>query len=642
MSDQTYTVRTVYTVESKGAQSSIDRLGSLLGRIGGVLDRLKSMLLGLAGIFAAAFIGGAVAAGVLLHRLTEVGGQAETTRLALAGMINAQMFSSSATPLGNFPEALGASDALIQRMRDHARALPGTFADLQAVMQGSLSGGIQAGQSLAAIEGQAARFMAVTKSLGIDAEQAGRDMTLMMEGRAGAQVASFARLRPLIGKTAQEFNQLTPLQRWQAIGRALQGFTPMVDAYEHSWDAVSSTTEDHLASLFRVGTTPLFEAARTALASLNGWIERNQTQLEAMARLVGGVLTRAFQELVAQVRRLDPLLQRMAAGPFFRTLRDRMEGFARGEALPTEGMGARVSNAASGAFSAVSQYVPSVAMLVAFAEELGRSEQNLAALRQAGEGLLSALLSLDQAVVGITMALGSLVGVFHAGAMPGLAALVGDIGAVVTGIANVLGPWIASVVAILSPLFGWLGRFIGAVGSIVGSILRLIAVLTLLPFRNMLPGLNFFRERIASASAVLSRIGDQLMGPIEMVASALRRLVSWIEHLPGMNGMLSGEGPGTPTPLRVNLTPDPVAQGDGWGGLPREGGFDPAGAQRFARLFRRPNATPSSNVNVTNHVTVHQTIEQAEDPDRVLIATREGVLDALLHPIESTGALITR
>jgi hypothetical protein len=643
MADTTYNVKTVYSTDTRGAESGIDRLGGMFDRIGKLLGGLKSLLFGLPTLIVAAFATGAI--GAFLGRVMAVGGAAETTRLAIAGMVNAQMFATAAQPLGDLGQALGATDAIIQRMRVHAQTLPGTFDELRTVFQGSLSGGIAAGRNLLQIEAQAARFMAVTKTLGVDAEQAGRDMTLMMEGRAGAQVASFARLRPLIGKTAQQFNAMSAPERWQAIERALAGFGPMIDAYETSWDAVSSTTKDHLEALLRTGSAPLFDEAKRALQEVNAWLERNHDKVEAFARTVGRGLAEAFSRVVEVVKELGPLLARMAATPLGRGLSGALSGLASGAPLSSVatlsgGPAGGVSAAAVGTGAGLALGVPALglvfAALLEFATHTKAVDVVLASLADSGRSVLALTPDVARgAELATTGAGGAAAGVLP-GVFSGLSVVVQTAVDYFHTLLGVLDPYIVMVGAFLAPVFALLGRVGAALGGALGGFLRVNGMLVMFLIRSLLPVF----ERVAGVLAsVFSAVLRGVAWFLEGIASAFAQLVTLLNRIPGMRL----ESPRGLSPTGLSLSGGDAPDGDGFH-QPTLMGFDRRQADAFAALFRRATGTTPArgDTHVTNHVQVHQTIEQADDPDRVLLATREAVLQAMLHPVQSSSAGVER
>jgi hypothetical protein len=644
MADTTYNVKTVYTADTHQAASGLDRLGGMFDRIGKLLSGLKSILFGLPTLIVAAFATGAI--GAFLGRVMEVGGAAETTRLSIAGMVNAQMFATAAQPLGDLDAALLGTDAIVQRMRVHAQRLPGTFDELRTVFQGSLSGGIAAGRNLLQIEAQAARFMAVTKTLGVDSEQAGRDMTLMMEGRAGAQVASFSRLRPLIGKTAQEFNAMSAPQRWEAITRALAGFGPMIDAYEHSWDAVSSTTKDHLEGLLRVGSAPLFDEAKQALRDLNGWLERNHDRVEAFARTVGRGLAEAFSRVVEIAKERGPVLARLGQSPLLRRLAGAAAGLASGASLgsvasTSRGADGRATAVAAGAGVGLALGVPALglafAALLEFATHTKAVDVVLASLAASGHAVLALAPDAQRGVELASTGAGSAAASVLPGAFSGLAVVVQTAVDYFHTLMRVLDPYIVMLGSYLAPVFASLGRVGAALGGSLGGFLRILAMLVVFNLRTLLPVF----ERVAGVLAsVLDAVLRALAWFLEHLSAVFNKLIELLNRIPGVRL----ESPGGLAAPGLSLSGGDAPDGDGFHRLEGMMGFDRRQSDALGVLLRRSTGvTPArGDTHVTNHVQVHQTIEQADDPDRVLIATREAVIQAMLHPVQSASAGVER
>lgn len=288
MADQVYRVRTVYDVEVGDARASARALRGDLDDVGQSAQRTKGMLGQLGGILGG--LGAVMALRAAVRDVIDLGSAAEGTRIALAGMIQA------GGAAGDIDSGLSLADDLIQRMREHARVLPGTFEDLKNVLHGGLLGGLAAGKSLVDVEKVSADVMAVSKVLGIQSDQAGREFAMMMEGRAGQHVALFARLRQQIGLTAEEFNALSARDRWDRITNALKGYGDAIAKYQSTWDAVSSTSADYFAEVRREAEGATFRGLTSALAEVNAWYEKNRVVILNTARDLGGKLASAVKE----------------------------------------------------------------------------------------------------------------------------------------------------------------------------------------------------------------------------------------------------------------------------------------------------------------------------------------------------------
>lgn len=312
MSDTVYRVITRYEADTAGAEQKVGTMASRIGSTianaaGGVASIFDRAVVAVGRMAAAAAVAAGVAGvGALYHGVVQLNAQAEETGIAIAGMLNA----GGATR--NFEAAMRLSDSLILRMREHARDLPGEFEDLQNLFQGGLMGGLNAGKSTTEIEALSSRMMAVTQALRIDSQQAGRDFAMMLEGRAGAQVATFTRLRGQIGLTAEQFNALSASERFDRISRALNGFDPMIRRFGSSWAAVSSTFKDTLTTFLRTATAPLFDRARDGLSSVNDWLEHNRDKVQRIASIISDRLVRGFDTLVERGRQLYDFLRNLS------------------------------------------------------------------------------------------------------------------------------------------------------------------------------------------------------------------------------------------------------------------------------------------------------------------------------------------
>jgi hypothetical protein len=296
LSDTVYNVSVVYKLTDSGAPQKVDKLAdsfkslsSLSSGIASKMDGLASSIMGVGKW--ALLAAGALGLRALQQGITGLNADAESATIGIAGMLQAGGAFTS------FQDSMSRSQELMGQMRRDAAALPGTFDDLRLVFQGGLLPGLAAGKTSTEVEHLAARFMSVGKMLQVDSHTAGRELSMLLEGRAGAHVVMWARLAPLIGKTAQEFNKMTSAQRFEAISKAMNGFDPAIKEYEKSWDAVSSTTMDVLHNFERIATTPLFSVIKEDLFQLNTWFSNNQALVAEWAMIVGGNLVAAYEKV---------------------------------------------------------------------------------------------------------------------------------------------------------------------------------------------------------------------------------------------------------------------------------------------------------------------------------------------------------
>jgi hypothetical protein len=261
--DTIYRVLTVYDVDTRDAERGAGSLAIIWDHVLNLLDRVKDKL----------------AAVISLHS------EAESARVAIAGLLSAGDLPGAK----NFQMAMAMSAEIIAKMRKDARELPGEFADLQNIFQFSILGGSQAGKSVNDIESMSAKMMAVTKGLGISSEFAGREFAELMEGRASSRVTLFAKLKNLMGDPhmdAAKFNALSATEKWEKIQKALESFGPMISEYGKTWEAVSSTAEDYLRNIMRIGSSGVFETLKRNLQEANEWYERNEKAIMAVSSAI--------------------------------------------------------------------------------------------------------------------------------------------------------------------------------------------------------------------------------------------------------------------------------------------------------------------------------------------------------------------
>src|SRR3990167_2064999 len=171
--------------------------------------------------FGAAALGGAAAFGI-----AKLGSNAEQSQNQIAGFLDALGFSSS------FQDGLEKADGIIRQIKQDSAALPGEAEDYIQVFKAGLpvlQGAL--GKNLADITAFSNKFTAVTNTLGVDTEQAARDLQAMLRvGRGGAvnDVRSFTQMLPFLQQiegqaklTAESFNALTQSQRAELLTKAM-------------------------------------------------------------------------------------------------------------------------------------------------------------------------------------------------------------------------------------------------------------------------------------------------------------------------------------------------------------------------------------------------------------------------------------
>lgn len=581
-----YRVRTVYETETAGAERGITSLGgvasSVAGMMTGAFDRVVSTLTH--PLTAALAGGGIIGAGIAALRtgLTQLNAGAEEAQIAIAGMMNA------GGAVDTFEGSLQVSDRIIQQMRVHARELPGEFQDLMNVFQGGLMGGLAAQRTSEQIEHLSAQFMAVSQTFHVESQAAGRELAMMLEGRAGSHVVMWSRMSALIGKSATEFNAMTNAQRFDAISRALRGFDPAIERYGHSWSAVTSTAHDHLTDMLRVGTAPLFDKAKEALGRLNEYFEHNEASIMRTVRLVGERLANAFTRVSDIVERLFGRV---------RGLVDTVRNLNLSNVMGTVGnslLSGGLMRAGLGAIAGGSLGL-GAGVLLPMATAVASGDVNtgkiLRDLRDAAMPLVGALKEFWDAIKPLVSLVGQVL-------ITALTNLIQELTSVITGIM----------------------RFATTIANAVGSIARLFGASTGVAPEGMSDTEADARGLSRDSSSVWGSIRSQMA-----TGNLYRELQNRGDELGAgiiLNGMQLSENnlsDNIPSAFR-NL-----AHGVNTGRNPEH-------------RVRTPAQHPSGHMTV--HVRIEQTINDASDPDRVLVQTRRAIQQSLQHPVESPNYVI--
>lgn len=290
---QTYTVDVVFHGKDQGAQATADHLGSMLSGLQGRLDSVASGMERMAMVGVAA-VGGVAVMGVraLTREMVQLNSRTEDTTIGIAGMLQANGGAQS------FAAGMSQASAVLQRIRTDADALPGEAEDFVRVFSVALPAALQAGMRSAMDVSQFTnQFTAVGIALNVDADQAGRDLRLMLQGRAGAQVSMWNQLQSLVGKTAEEFNQMSAPQRLAALQGATGRYADMVHAFGGTFTTAMTTVTGKAHRLIEIATKPLFDRAVTRLQELGGYMTAHGPEIEDRMKRWGEAGARGFDML---------------------------------------------------------------------------------------------------------------------------------------------------------------------------------------------------------------------------------------------------------------------------------------------------------------------------------------------------------
>lgn len=196
----------------------------------------------------------------------------------------------------SFAEAMGLAADSYDRLRVMAVQSPATTFDLVNIFQGVLAFG-QAGVALEDMERLTARVAVAAGALGVDFDQAQRDIAAMASGVAGTDVKLFRMLRTsgALTQTTQEWNALVASdapRAFMVLQEALSKFDDASVEVGNSWAGVTSTLQDVGQVLGATARGPVFNRLKSALRNVAQAAIDNFTQLNAVFERIGAAALR--------------------------------------------------------------------------------------------------------------------------------------------------------------------------------------------------------------------------------------------------------------------------------------------------------------------------------------------------------------
>lgn len=275
--------------QAKGIDATFKGIGGSLtsGLSGavGAIEKLGDKVVGVAK--SVAMIGAGAAGAGLAYGVTHLNNELEKTKISLAAIFSAQGVTS------NMTDGLDMAVGVMEKMRVHARSLPGELHDLQTFFKLGITPGLHLGASVDQIEKISAFGMAAAASTGVQMEVAAREFAQLLQGRAGAHNV-FGSLIGFSGEDAQKLNAATGDQRLKMIETALQKYEGSIETFGGSFEALSSTLIDNGKQLLSKATRPVFERVKEQMSVANKWFDDHEYQVGQFAEKVGIKLEHAF------------------------------------------------------------------------------------------------------------------------------------------------------------------------------------------------------------------------------------------------------------------------------------------------------------------------------------------------------------
>ena len=418
-------------------------------------------------------------------------------------------------------------------IRKDVASLPGDFKGLVGIFRTISVPGLQADASVEQLRTLASRTMAAGSIVGLPQEQTGRELAMLLEGRAGAHNVLGLRLAGLAGDKAKTFNKLAAPERLAVITKELAKFDQAIDEYRHSFAGLFSTFKDNARQLLGAATAPLFDRIKHSLESANDWFDAHKEKAMSLAESIGDRLGAAWDWVVEKAKQMGPVLEHIGSrvAALFGALKENplgalsTGGLAYGALKLLPGLlggggpaGALVSAFGAGPLAAAAFTVGGAAKAVMDPSSPSH-EQAANAADKIGESFIS---------IGKTLA----------PVLTSLMTLAEKVGAVVLDLVSKFMPMVESVVEALAPAVTTLIDAISPLVEVLGSTLADIFQ-TLAPvIKEAMDALAPVLKDVATFAADLAKVLTQQLKPELESLKVVVQVVA--DSIKGSIGLISG------------------------------------------------------------------------------------------------------
>lgn len=479
-----------------------------------------------------------LAIGLATVALANLGDEFEQTQLRMAGFLTGLGLTA------NIEQGFSVAEGAMEKIRVQAALLPGEAKDYLDVFQRALPViATSIGGTMDQMLGFSNSYSALTKTLGVDSAQAGRDLNLMLQagrGRAGGANLSFSKLLPFMQKlegqaqlNAKAFNDMTQPERAKLLEASFRSLEPMLAKAANTFDAMKGAAISNVQHIMRLGSIPLFEGLKSGLSDFNNLLsDANGTltpfgnRLVNIGKMFSTGVVRGANLVREALKGAYGWLEKIAATPAIQALVDKFSAigdqagkFAGSFSQSGGAMGATAGVAAM----ALGGVAAPIAGVVAVFTELAERGTVLA---DTGNQLVSFVGAMLTPAGQLAEGLGALV-VLTADVLQG--ALGGFVDLLIS-VAEPVGLFVGHIIAIatvtttrLRPAFLQLwtsfGGFMKSVGTFLNPIIRLIGT-GFLTIYNLL-------------STALVPVINVVVSVFSTLLDALGDLLSWIGSVLG-------------------------------------------------------------------------------------------------------------
>lgn len=218
-----------------------------------------------------------------VKKIVDLSNDWEKTTIRIAGGLQSMGIGT------DFETTLRTTEFLMNRIQENAAKLPGEAEDYIQVLAANVPQIAASGvTNLIDMVDFVSDYTAFTTSRTIDSQQAALDLSMMLSGRAGMQVRTFANeLRNLVDvqySTSEAFNALSAQKRMLVIAEALKKNSAAQAKAADTYDAKLGEVLGKLKLMVHYSSKPLFEQLKTVMDGISQFISENQ---EGISQLVG-------------------------------------------------------------------------------------------------------------------------------------------------------------------------------------------------------------------------------------------------------------------------------------------------------------------------------------------------------------------
>lgn len=255
--------------------TSVSRTKDVQRSMSGLIKTTNNLQNAIVGA-AAAFGGFKAIKGVL-----DIASDFENTTLVIAGTLKA--FKLAPT----FTYARMQAKEVYDILNEMAAKLPGELEQYAVVFKAGLGKMIASGMTdIKKMADFSSRFAALAIANQLDAQHAGRDLMLLLAGKARITTRMFTILSEHIGMSTKEFNKLGATARRLKIDDAIRRFDDLMAAFAGGFEAKLGEVKSRLREVIRLGSEPFFEAAKYTLGEISNYLVKNKDTVVATIKLI--------------------------------------------------------------------------------------------------------------------------------------------------------------------------------------------------------------------------------------------------------------------------------------------------------------------------------------------------------------------